>query len=238
MPKNPHWTRDELILALDLYFRVSPRHTSEKNPEIVALSQLLNRMPLHPASVRSKNFRSPDSVYLKLCNFLHFDPDYLREGKVGLDAGSKLDRDVWDYFFDDKQKLAEIASSIKANYNKVDFASVLPEFDDAEFPEGQIVERTHQQRERNPALIRRKKDWGLKKYGRLYCEVCGFDFTERYGELGKGFIECHHKNPLSDSQDISKTKLEDLAFVCPNCHRMLHRIRPWISIEELKMHLI
>ena len=45
---NPKWTRDELILALELYMRVNPLHTSETNPEIVALSDTLNSLPIHP----------------------------------------------------------------------------------------------------------------------------------------------------------------------------------------------
>jgi 5-methylcytosine-specific restriction protein A len=44
--RNPHWTRDELVLALELFFRVNPLHTSESNLEIVVLSEVLNRLPL------------------------------------------------------------------------------------------------------------------------------------------------------------------------------------------------
>lgn len=41
MPRNPTWARDELILALDLYFQVDPIHTSERHPKILELSRLL-----------------------------------------------------------------------------------------------------------------------------------------------------------------------------------------------------
>ncbi len=60
------------------------------------------------------------------------------------------------------------------------------------------------------------------------------DFKAVYGELGNGFAECHHKNPLSLRDENKKTELSDLAIVCSNCHRMLHRKRPWIKIETLK----
>jgi 5-methylcytosine-specific restriction protein A len=46
--KNPKWTREELILALDLYFRCPPLKTNQDNPEIIALSELLNSLSLHP----------------------------------------------------------------------------------------------------------------------------------------------------------------------------------------------
>jgi hypothetical protein len=61
--------------------------------------------------------------------------------------------------------------------------------------------------------------------GRLICEVpnCGFDFAKQYGALGKGYAQVHHRLPLGKaSHDGQKTKLEDLAIVCANCHAMIH----------------
>ncbi|NRA52977.1 MAG: HNH endonuclease [Gammaproteobacteria bacterium] len=68
----------------------------------------------------------------------------------------------------------------------------------------------------------------------LACEVCDFNFTKTYGIRGKDYIECHHKNPLSDTKVGEKTKTEDLALLCANCHRVIHRYKPWISVEKLK----
>ena len=64
--------------------------------------------------------------------------------------------------------------------------------------------------------------------------MCDFDFHNFYGELGKGFIEAHHRIPLSDIDGESKTELKDLALVCSNCHRMLHRKIDTMSINDLK----
>ena len=75
MARNPKWSRDELILALELYFRVNPLHTSEKNTEIIKLSDTLNELPIHPQSKHGEKFRNPAGVYMKLCNFLRFDPN-------------------------------------------------------------------------------------------------------------------------------------------------------------------
>jgi 5-methylcytosine-specific restriction enzyme A len=55
-----------------------------------------------------------------------------------------------------------------------------------------------------------------------------------YGELGRGHAECHHTLPLSEAAFVRKTRLRDLAIVCANCHRMLHRGRPRISVEALR----
>ena len=57
-----------------------------------------------------------------------------------------------------------------------------------------------------------------------YCHVCGLDFQEVYGELGKDFIHVNHIKPLSeiDSTYVVDYK-NDLIPICPNCHAMLHR---------------
>jgi 5-methylcytosine-specific restriction protein A len=62
--------------------------------------------------------------------------------------------------------------------------------------------------------------------GRLVCEVpnCGFDFLSRYGTLGEGYAQVHHKLPLSAApKEGRKVRLQDLAVVCANCHAMIHR---------------
>ena len=74
----------------------------------------------------------------------------------------------------------------------------------------------------------------LEKHGKLYCEVCGFNFEEKYGDLGKDFIEAHHVKAVSSMKEDEKTKLEDLVMVCSNCHSMIHRRKPWLNKNQLK----
>ncbi len=72
----------------------------------------------------------------------------------------------------------------------------------------------------------------------LYCFVCGFDFSESYGELGKGFIHVHHLRPLSEIRsEYEVNPITDLIPVCPNCHAMLHRRSPPLQPESLRKHL-
>lgn len=59
-------------------------------------------------------------------------------------------------------------------------------------------------------------------------------FAERYGERGDGFIEVHHVRPVHQMQPGDKTLLADLALVCANCHRMIRRRLPWLTVEELR----
>ena len=89
-------------------------------------------------------------------------------------------------------------------------------------------------RERNTKTVKNKTEDFLKKNGRLYCEVCVFDFVKEYGSRGDGFIECNHTNFLSDYDEPTKTSITDLVLLCSNCHRMIHRKKPWLSVEELK----
>lgn len=103
------------------------------------------------------------------------------------------------------------------------------------FPEGKRKERLHQFRERNPEVIRQAKQRALEEHGSLRCACCDFDFEDAYGKLGQGFIEGHHTVPISTlHEEGGETRVEDIALVCSNCHRMLHRRRPWLDIDHLR----
>lgn len=108
------------------------------------------------------------------------------------------------------------------------------DLDDEEFPEGKKLTLLHKLNERNSRAAKMKKSQVLKETGKLICEACQFDFVEIYGVLGSGFAECHHLIPVSSLQEGHVTKLEDLAIVCSNCHSMLHKSRPMLSVDELK----
>jgi len=92
----------------------------------------------------------------------------------------------------------------------------------------------HLKRERNQKLVKKKKKRVLALTGKLSCEVCGFDFNSFFGELGSGFCEVHHLQQLSKTDGEVNTKLEDLAIVCSNCHRILHRGNPMLTLDKLK----
>lgn len=106
-------------------------------------------------------------------------------------------------------------------------------YDDLSFPEGKAVLKTHISKERNRTLIKIAKDEFIKKNGKLFCEVCGFDFEFVYGDIGKNYIECHHLLPVSEISENHQTKISELAMVCSNCHSMIHRKRPWLTKENI-----
>jgi hypothetical protein len=104
---------------------------------------------------------------------------------------------------------------------------------DATFPEGRRIAVLHYRRERSPHLVQQAKERFRAHHGRLFCEVCGFDFQRIYGVLGDGFIEAHHVVPLKSLPEDAETRVEDLRMVCANCHRMLHRGKQWPTVSEL-----
>lgn len=98
--------------------------------------------------------------------------------------------------------------------------------------EGGLSLRQHLARDRHPGL-RKRKIGSLHRNGEpIACEVCGFDFEKVYGERGRDYCEIHHRVPLHESGP-TKTRLEDLAVLCANCHRMIHRGVPWLTVEAL-----
>ena len=136
----------------------------------------------------------------------------------------------------------EAAAQIKARFDGLlaptieELLELDPQLETKELaaPEGRTQIKEHLVRERNRALVKKKKRAVLSTTGGLACEVCTLDFLQRYGELGRGFAECHHLTPLILLDKASETKLKDLAIVCANCHRMLHRGEPWKTITRLK----
>lgn len=101
-----------------------------------------------------------------------------------------------------------------------------------EADEGRAKLRLHVLRERSRQLIAAFKASLVDPR----CEACGLNFDERYGPLGRGYIEAHHRIPVASLVEGAKTKLSDLAALCANCHRVIHT-NGLISVEELATHL-
>lgn len=235
--KNPTWTRDELLLALDVYFELDPPQMIAREAKVVALSHLLNELPIHDGRPQNIKFRNPTGVSMKLRNFLRFDANY--QGR-GLMRGNKLEEAIWKEFAQDRTRLRKTAQAIRETFREItnSHQTLLVEDDlEGEYAEGKILFRVHRLRERNRDLIKKKKDFVFQQTGRLSCEVCGFDFQKRYGLLGRGFAECHHVVPLSSLSYSGVTSIKDLAITCANCHRMFHRSSVWLSVAALQNQL-
>ncbi len=233
--RNPPWTREELILALDLYLRRWANGIDVSDQEVRELSHLLNELPLHRDRPDAGKFRNPNGVYMKLGNFARVDPNYA--GK-GLSRGNHLEKVVWDELANDPARLRDTAQAIRdlawsAPRTPLDFE----EESAAQAIEGKLLFREHQYRERSASLVKHKKQQVFRTLGRLACEVCGFDFHGQYGGQEEPFIECHHRMPLHRLRQGQRTTLKDLALVCPNCHRMLHRTKDPSDLNALRARI-
>ncbi len=79
------WTRDELILAINLYCKLPFGKMHSRNTDIINFGSLIGR--------------TPSSIALKLGNFASFDPTLKERGIKGASNASKLDKQIWDEFY-------------------------------------------------------------------------------------------------------------------------------------------
>lgn len=231
--RNPPWSRDEHILALAFYLQHQPHIPGKDSPEVKRLSDLLNALQQRLGESTSATFRNPAGVYMKLMNFRRFDPSH---SGVGLAHGNKDEETVWSLYANKPHELKALAEHI-ASFSTESSANseTLPELsdDEEEGNEGRLLSRVHRYRERDRNLVKRKKEKFIAQHSRLFCEACGFDFAKTYGEHGRDFIECHHTKPVSELSTNETTKLSELVMLCSNCHRIVHRKKPWLSFSEL-----
>lgn len=240
------WAWDEHVLALELYQESYPKLPSDRSVEVIELSGLLNRLGALKGIERTEKYRNADGVGMKLANFRRHDPRYTRQTrkgedgkevlKVGLSQGAKGEKEVWDRYQDDPQGLAAAASAVRAFINQGERQPTLVAIEPDEYrgkPEGEIRFRLHKIRERSPALVKDKLAQVMRGKGRLECDVCSFDFSKAFGTHGQGFLEVHHTVPIALSEPGRVTTLDELAVVCANCHRMLHR-NDLIAVDDLR----
>jgi 5-methylcytosine-specific restriction protein A len=231
---DPNWTWDEHVLALDLYMQNPASPPGKTSEQVNDVSRILNLIGARDGAMRTAKYRNPTGVYMKMMNFRRHDPDFQAQGKKGLSRGAIGEADVWERFSSDLPGLRAAAQFIRSAISTPLPKADADEIEDMEGAEGSVAVRLHKKRERNGKLIRAKRNLVLKQTGKLSCEVCAFDFANAFGGHGDGFIEVHHTNPLALSQPDRKTKLSELAVVCSNCHRMLHR-RGLITLDQLRV---
>ncbi|MDQ3705610.1 MAG: hypothetical protein M3437_10390 [Chloroflexota bacterium] len=206
MPRNPMWSREELILALDLYIREGMPDKS--HPEIIKLSQLLNQLSANMPHPDGTRFRNPNGVAMKLANFAALDPAY--HGR-GLTSGGKGDQKVWDEFRLDRQRLKDEAARIRQ-----EAAIGLREMQ-LETPIAPDVEEPGPTERKDTQVSRIIRDSAVTKYVKqLYknkCQVCGRVIMLPRQE----YSEAHHLQPLGKGHNGPDT-VGNVVVVCPEHH--------------------
>ena len=99
--RNPDWTRDELVLALELYLRNPRSPPGKASKEVAELSATLRLLGERLGWVRDDKFRNVNGVYMKMMNFRRFDADVIASGRVGLTRGNSDDGAVYREFASD-----------------------------------------------------------------------------------------------------------------------------------------
>ena len=137
--RNPNWTIDEIIVALDAYHRYyPPTIPSNNSEEMRKLSDIITKLHQKSQGNTSDTRRSANSVHLKIMNFHTFNPDY--SGK-GLPNSSELDGQIYRVFENDRNRLSQIADAIKSSVESEE--ADIDGCYDLEVSEGEPITRTH-----------------------------------------------------------------------------------------------
>jgi 5-methylcytosine-specific restriction protein A len=233
---NPIWMRDQIILALDLYFKCDGQMPSPADARVVALSKLLRNLPHRIEVGKRKNFRNPDGVAFKLQNLRQLATGN-RLGKV-----SRNDSLVWQEFGGDPARVQALAKAVVAGSVRLDAGDDdTSDDEDEEFVEGRILTTLHKRRERAKGL-RRALIKVRRAKGTLKCDICALSERIAAPELGDALFEAHHdKTPVSDMEDGTTTRVRDLCLLCACCHRLIHRAisrqKRWLSVTEARAAL-
>lgn len=74
----------------------------------------------------------------------------------------------------------------------------------------------------------------LRHHG-FRCQGCGNQLDEKYGPMGEGVIHVHHVLPISKMNGrYILDPVKDLVPLCPNCHNVVHRTQPPITVDKLR----
>ena len=228
--KNPDWTREELILALDLYFNLDQGQMHKGHPEVIRVSNELIRLDIHKVIPDKVKFRNPSGVSRRLGNFKTMDSGYKGEG---LTNSGKLAKLIWKEFNNHRDKLRKEADLIRQLYLKPDSENNSAAEPKVNYKSGFFFQ-FHKNRETDPLVIKVKKEMVLTNSKSLKCEVCGFDSVYFYGELGNDLMEIHYNKELIDEPGLESSSMEDFIIVCSNCHKVLDKNFRLLNADNLK----
>lgn len=161
MASSPNWTREELILAFNLYLKLPFGKMHRGNPDVMKLAAILGR-------------RTPDSVAMRLTNFASVDPYHQQRGVRGMSGGRNQVKPIWDQFINNQEELVFESERILAKYQYKTIEEVYPEIEfDLKDLKGEVKIRAVKTRV-NQSVFRQMI---LKTYENR-CAVSGINLSE------------------------------------------------------------
>lgn len=227
---NPNWTREELILALDLYFDLDQGQMHKGHPAVIKVSNELRALNIHKEIPDQEKFRNPSGISRRLGNFKTMDAGY--EGE-GLSNSGKLAKEVFKEFENRRDNLRKEADRIRQLYIK-------PQNETSNFSEPKGKYKTeflfqyHKSRETDPLVMKVKKEMVFSETKQLKCEVCGFDSPAFYGEIGNDLMEIHYSKVIKNEPGLETIDMKDFIVVCSNCHKVLDKNYRLLDVADLK----
>ncbi len=200
--RNPDWNREEIILALDLYFKMDYGQMHGRNPDIVQLSKDLRKLNIHSNIPDKEKFRSANSVALKLAKLKRTDQNF--KGK-GMRDGGKLEKEIWNEFHRHRDTLKNEADLIRQLYLKQNDENKSTAKEPNTTYKSDFLFKFHKNRETDPLVIKVKKEMVLTNSKSLRCEVCGFDSVTFYGELGNDLMEIHYMKEAENEPGLESS---------------------------------
>jgi len=213
---NFKFSRDEVILALDVLFQSDQKHLAAEKCKIKELSELLNQLPIHSTVNRDAQFRNETGVFRQIALF---------RGSCG---SGKRDPNVGSLFFvianeyeDRHEELHRIAQSIRRNIPYFDATYGSPD-EASGFPEGALLWHLH-------CLTEKRESAKIPPEKR--CCICQLE-PEMIYRSDADLLEQHLTIDPAQMDGKRKYLEKDYITVCPNCHEALHRYRPWLVKEN------
>ncbi len=159
MARN-NWTREETIIAFNVYCKIPFKSSSKTNPTIIKYAKIIGR--------------SPSALNMKIGNFGRLDPELKKKGIIGLSNGSKLEETIWKEFNGNWEQLAYESELLIAKYENKPIEEIAGiNLGDSDFPQGKERKRIVRQRI-NQNFFRSTI---LSSYN-LKCAITGLTITE------------------------------------------------------------
>ena len=217
---NTSFTRDEAILALDVLYFADELRLNKESKEIIELSELLNELPIIPLSARGEIFRNSNGIKNQLIKFKSSYPKGKKDSHVG-----SIFYEIADEFSGIKDELHKIACAIRQNREFFKTATFGSELEGEDFPEGALLCHLHR--------VLEARD-GRKLVPAESCEICHLNLSVVYKPVSGNFLQCHLTVPITELNGSKHYKADDFITVCPNCHAVLHKHRPWLTRDNAK----